>query len=184
MSIDIIDKILKSKSSKDIVCFCFRGQSNKVNLDNVIESLESYLENFNKSYRRRLFLISIEFLQNVYAYSLKEQIDNVDVSEFFFRILSNDEEFIIETGNYINLNQKNTLVRKLDSTNSFTEEQLIEKYRQILNTPERSTKGGAGLGFIDIRRKSNSKINYQIFRVKKNLFFIIFKVYLKKFLYE
>ena len=48
----------------------------------------------------------------------------------------------------------------MDKINSLNKEELGEFYKTSLRNNTISDKGGAGLGLIEISRKSGSKINY------------------------
>jgi hypothetical protein len=70
-------------------------------------------------------------------------------------------EYTIITGNYMFSRHVENLKSKMDKINGMTKEELKEYYKEILNNDEFSSKGGGGLGMIDIARKSGQKLNYQ-----------------------
>jgi hypothetical protein len=53
------------------------------------------------------------------------------------------------------------LQSRIEDINSLSPEGLKERYKQVLNNGNISNKGGAGLGIIDIARKSGSKLEYK-----------------------
>jgi hypothetical protein len=66
----------------------------------------------------------------------------------------------ILTGNHIRTAHVEDLRNKIDKINAMTHDELRVYYRQQLSATELSDKGGAGLGMIDIARKSGHKIDY------------------------
>jgi hypothetical protein len=53
------------------------------------------------------------------------------------------------------------LAQPIDEVNGLDAEQLRERYRELLENNELSEKGTAGLGFIDISRKTGQKMFYK-----------------------
>ena len=49
---------------------------------------------------------------------------------------------------------------QLNKVNSLNRDELKELYRQVMDTEQFSSKGGAGFGLIDIARKSGEKIDF------------------------
>ena len=53
------------------------------------------------------------------------------------------------------------LKKKIDEINAMTKEELKSYYLESLKNTELSEKGGAGLGMIDMARKSGQKLDYR-----------------------
>ena len=64
-----------------------------------------------------------------------------------------------------------SLQSKIDKVNSLSKEELAVYYREVLSSNELSEKGGAGLGIIDLARKSGNKIAYEFNAVDGNFTF-------------
>ena len=60
--------------------------------------------------------------------------------------------------------------------NGLTREELKAYYKKILNNGEISDKGGGGLGFIDIAKKSGEKLEYSIREIDGNYSFFTLTV--------
>ncbi|WP_425482535.1 DUF6272 family protein, partial [Fulvivirga aurantia] len=61
------------------------------------------------------------------------------------------------TGNYL-LNKEIPGIRtRIEMVNAMSEEEVKELYRGILNFGGVSQGGGAGLGFVDLARRSGNK---------------------------
>jgi len=64
------------------------------------------------------------------------------------------------TGNYMETKNVEELKGKLELVNSMDKLELKAYYKEILSNGTRSSKGTAGLGMIDIARKSGQKLDY------------------------
>ena len=113
-----------------------------------------------KKLRKRVFNILVECLQNIVNHSA-----TADTIEEFASILllgRHDEEFFIVTGNRIDNSKISALEAKIEEINSWNHKEMREIYSEKLGESEYSEKGGAGLGLLDIYKKSGNKLQYQI----------------------
>lgn len=64
------------------------------------------------------------------------------------------------------------LKAKLDQINKLNPEEIRDKYKELMTQMEFSDKGGAGLGLLDIARKSANKFEYDFRKLgdKKSYF--------------
>ena len=77
---------------------------------------------------------------------------------------------MVTTGNLIDNSHVNPLINTLDKVNSLNPQELKEHYKQALLNSRISDKGGAGLGFIDLVKKTGNKIQYSVKKVNKRIF--------------
>lgn len=122
--------------------------------------------------RKRLFSILVEILQNIqnhFDYIAAEDIKDDDA--IIFVLAKIDDGYNIMTGNYIPNSDVNTLKRRIDDVNAMTSEELKNKYRETLDHGQISSKGGAGLGIIDIARKSSNKLDYTFTQINEKYSF-------------
>lgn len=77
-------------------------------------------------------------------------------------ILSQTREYyLFEASNRITEEEKPLLAERLNKVNELDKEQLRALYGQVLSSNTKSPKGGAGLGLIDMSRKTNGeKLGY------------------------
>ena len=68
------------------------------------------------------------------------------------------------------------LTGKINKVNDLNREELKAYYKQVLNNGEISDKGGGGLGFIDIAKKSGEKLVYNIREIDENYSFFTLTV--------
>jgi hypothetical protein len=113
--------------------------------------------------KKKVFNVLVECLQNLFHH-IDEDIDDKS-TEFnernsLFMIAKANTCYTITTGNYMKTSEVALLQDKLDLINSLSKEELKDFYKQVLNEGTMSVKGTAGLGMIDIARKSGQKLEY------------------------
>ena len=87
-------------------------------------------------------------------------------------IAKTSEAYIITTGNYMISSDVPSLKDKLDLVNSMDKAELKAYYKLVLSEGTMSSKGTAGLGMIDIARKSGEKLDYNFLSINdKTSFF-------------
>ena len=64
------------------------------------------------------------------------------------------------TGNVLPSAHIDDLKNKLDEINHLQPDEIRKVYRQMLSTAEFSNKGGAGLGLIEMAKKTGNKLDY------------------------
>src|SRR5207302_1113743 len=120
--------------------------------------------------------ILVECLQNVYHHkeALKEADENLEEeksSAIFMIAKGKENSYRIITGNFILNENADELRSKLEKISSMNNEDLRAYYLETLSTTELSDKGGAGLGMIDIARKSGHKLDYKFDKVSEQYSF-------------
>ena len=132
---------------------------------------------------RKLFHIMVECLQNINRHAEgfypKDCVENypgrgallVSQSDVLYRVI---------TANLVRTSHAAVLKTFLDEINSLSRHELIEYYKKQLMNGDLSSKGGAGLGFIDIRRKSSRKMDYHFVEFNETYSFFLFNVTLSR----
>jgi len=120
--------------------------------------------------KKRVFHIMVESIQNITRH--QDYSDELLASTAFFVIQKNGNVFYITTGNIINNEDIAPLKEKLDRLNNLSPDELTQFYLEILNDGNISSKGGAGLGLIEIVRKSGNKLTYDFQQLTEEKAFI------------
>lgn len=109
--------------------------------------------------RRKLFNIMVESLQNIYHHA-KPQATTPKPSLFVGR---GKAHFYVATGNCMARTEATALMRRLDEVNAMSYEDLTRRYRAQLASKPTSPPDpscGAGVGLLDMARRSGHKIEY------------------------
>lgn len=118
------------------------------------------LEGTDFSIKKRVFNVMIECLQNICKHK-----DEVNGSSALFMIGRSNKDFIVYSGNVIATDKVEGLKNKLEAINSMEITDLKEFYKSLIASGEFSSNGGAGLGLIDIAKKSGSKLDYHFDKI-------------------
>ena len=108
---------------------------------------------------KRVFSILIEGLQNIRAHGEKDE----NGRQIAFVLIAKEKDtYKLNLGNIINSVDVHTIVSHIDNLNSLSPSNLKMLYTKVLTEDMFSEKGGAGLGFITMKMKSNNQLNYTI----------------------
>ncbi|MEM9856251.1 MAG: SiaB family protein kinase [Bacteroidota bacterium] len=108
------------------------------------------------SVKRKVFNVMVECLQNIVKHAGEVQKKNAAI----FIIGKHENEYVIVSGNPIESEEAEKLKSKLEHINSLDKDGLKGLYKEIIKNTEISDKGGAGLGFVDMARKSGNPLVY------------------------
>lgn len=171
-----ISMIFKGVVTFDLIDSIIRGISNR--LDQIEENINT---------RKKVFGVMIECLQN-----LGNHVDNInsmekakvtgefDLSSVLFMIDTIEGGYRILTANYISNHKVEALKRWIEEINSLPPAALRKKYNEVLQDNTFSSKGGGGLGFLDIAIKAEGKIDYKFQPINENFSFFSFQTTIKK----
>ena len=95
-------------------------------------------------------------------------------------VWSEDDYYMVTTGNYIANDSIPKLEAWLKRINSLSKPELRELYKEVLDNSHFSEKGGGGLGFIDIARKSGQQLAYSFKSTASGFSFFSFKIQIPK----
>ncbi|MBK8845862.1 MAG: hypothetical protein IPO27_04515 [Bacteroidetes bacterium] len=172
---------------KEDVILSFKGQITQDLLTSVYQIMESRLDSKQEETRRKkkFYHILIECLQNVYHHMEKLQGEQSpemqsDFGNAIFMVGQNEDlAYSICTGNYILNTNVAGLEERLREISLMTPDALRAHYLEKLNSTDLSDKGGAGLGMIDIARKSGHPLTYSFHPVNATFSFFCLEVLIK-----
>ncbi len=129
------------------------------------------------SLKNKIYFVMVEGLQNVTKHGDKidEDTGKTPESGGMFAIQKNLGHYYITTGNVVKKNEENTLKPKLEQINILERDDLTLLRKEILKKGELSDKGGAGLGFIEMARKSGKKLMFDFEPVDEQASFFYFR---------
>ncbi|TAF64798.1 MAG: hypothetical protein EAZ55_10360 [Cytophagales bacterium] len=151
----------KKMQDEDIILY-FKGEITDSLLTSILQLIDDKLEKKieDSKVKKKVFSILLECLQNIYNY-YQHQEEDQHWNTAILMIKKTEGAYFVITGNYMRNERVEKLRSKLIKVNNMTPEELKEYYKEILNANKaESDTGGAGLGLIDIARKSGEKIDY------------------------
>lgn len=154
---DLIRRI-RDKMMKDRLMFVYRGVVTSENSVPLLMLLEKEMENSEFSFvgRKRLFMFVLESLQNVSRHS--NNLQHAGMSLVVYSKSGNG--YTVTTGNVLPVGSIEDLKTRLNAINNMENRDIRNVYRQMLSSAEFSTKGGAGLGLIEMAKKTGNRLDY------------------------
>ncbi len=124
--------------------------------------------------QKKVFHVMVECLQNI-----SKHADDYGANDYLFSgrgifmVSKGKDEYSVTTGNAIEHTRMPELKRMLEQVNSLDKDELTELYKKQIKEGRLSDKGGAGLGFIDIKRKTGRNLEYHFLPINDNSSFFL-----------
>ena len=147
----------------------FNQRITKFFADHIDEELSKTCK--DKTIRKRVFHTIVEVLQNMQRHS-----DEIGEGTGLFMIGQKGSIYYLITSNKIQKKNVPNLKEMLETINKATAEELKQMYKKQLVEGRISDSGGAGLGFIDIARKTGSLYDYLFFPINFELDYFVLKI--------
>jgi hypothetical protein len=160
------------KLENDLFNLIYMGETDDRMTATLMRINETGIEE-GKAFTKTISFLLTECFQNVIRHADKPEILNRTNNKPKMIALRNMENvFYIASSNLIDNSKKEKLVSTLRALNTLSKEELRAIYLDALDHNEISEKGGAGLGFIEMARKSDFPIEFDFDFV--NYFFSVF----------
>lgn len=169
------------KMEDEHIILSFKGTFTEDLLTSILHIVESKMSDLGveSKKKKRVFNVLVECFQNLYHHieevHLENQADEYRSSALII-VKYEAGKFTIITGNFVRNGHIDELKSKLEMVNQLNEDALRKLYRAKLENEGRTEKGTAGLGLIDIARKSKNKLDYEIINVTESFGFFCLSV--------
>lgn len=166
---------------KQKVIFRYEGEVYQGLVVSFLKLLERKVTQKNeaKLIRKKLFNIMVEMLQNISRHAENEQdLNFLEANNPIFTLGKIDDLYILMTQNPVSNEHIRQIYQNLTTVNEKSLEELRDIYRKIIKQGLISSKGGAGIGYIDLRRKSQEKFlfDFQSLDSKYSLYRFVIRV--------
>lgn len=148
----------------------------------IIESLEGRINELeaDKKVRRVFYSVVTECIQNLY-YHMDEVRDEGHISAYDSRsglilVMARQNFFKIVTGNYIPNHSIKKLQAVFEKINQMDADELRDYYKEVLSDGRYSDKGTAGLGFLEIAKKTGNPLLYSFQEISDAYSYFTFEV--------
>ena len=164
------------------VILSFKGIITTKLLNSFLNNMELKMNSMDEPPRikKKVFSILVECLQNLYHHVEENpfSIEGEHIESKSVLVLIGKEEgrFLIRTGNYIVNSKIGKMKLGLDVINSKDRDELKLYYQDRLSNSKVSSKGTAGLGMIEIARKSGNKLDYEFLKINEEISFFSLNV--------
>lgn len=148
----------------------------------LIESLEGRVNAIEpeRKIQRVFYNVVTECIQNLYYHM--DEVRNEDVINTYdsrsglILVMARKRFFRVLTGNFIPNYSIPALQKSLDRINDMDYDELRDYYKEILSDGKYSEKGTAGLGFVDIAKKTKSRLQYSFQPITDEYSYFTFQV--------
>ncbi len=149
----------------------YKGEFNS-DLVNSILSLtykDAHIKHSKDIVKNRLFSVIVESLQNIYKHGqmLNEEDDGV---KGIFLVRKTDQSYCIYTGNFLPARSVKGLKSKIEQVRNADRNGLVQLQKNVLKNSTLTPEGNAGIGLIEIGKKS-SHIDYNFDQIQEDMFF-------------
>lgn len=143
--------------------FCYRGPFMDQLTSTILEIYEGALsDSLQPVVNRKMSFLLVECFQNILRHGELDGHPEVNDDEGLFSFKRFNHQFVINSINFLKEEESHDLRTMVDTINSLDTNELKELHLRQLAKNQISTKGGAGLGLIELARKSGRNLLYQI----------------------
>lgn len=156
------------------ILLIYDGEFTQEITKSVLAMTERNLDSFNEesSIKKKVFKVMVECLQNIVKHADESHMKPI-FNNAIFAISQTPEFYEIITGNCMFSTNINAVSSKIEQVNNLDAEGLKMLYKEVIRNGELSDKGGAGLGFIDMARKSGEKLHYSFHTIDEEYSFFV-----------
>jgi hypothetical protein len=130
---------------------------------------------------KKIFAVFIELAQNIVRYSVEQEMGPYGNSGVGIIILREKKDFFyLSSGNLVNTESVKKVKERCDVVNAMNKEELKAFYQDKIRKPPEEGSKGAGIGLIDIARKSDDSLKCEIAPVDEGNSFLTLTVTFKK----
>lgn len=173
--INYIYERYKNLNIKDIT-LVFEGQITHQVMKALTSLVEEQLDELeNDKVLRRVYHVMVESLRNINRHAeAYEYRGHPYPGMGLVLVAKNRERFQVTTGNIIENSHVEDLSMFLGKLNNLDSDALDDLYKKQMREGILSPEGGAGLGFIDIKRKTGNPLDYSFVKIDDETSFFIF----------
>ena len=128
----------------------------------------------SSSTQRKVFHVMVECLQNISKHAEEVETSKIHKEKRGVFLIHKDEnQYGVTTGNVVAKENVKDLKEQLNLINSLDKEGLKKLHKEQIRGGSLSDKQGAGLGFIDIAKKTGNPLEFHFLDIDDKLSFFI-----------
>jgi hypothetical protein len=171
---------LKTALDQQGIFFCFGGPMSQELMVGIGDTLRNKmkLDEANSSTIVKVFSMFVEQSQNIIHYSVEKTPVDEDKAELSSGIIGvgyNSGHYYVLCGNRVNNESVASLYEQLTKLQSMSKDELKRYYKEKRRKGSRPESKGAGLGFIELARKSVKPIEFNVKKIDDQFSFFSLK---------
>ena len=142
----------------------YNGVINQELVKDIAEEIEGVLDSTSNNVKtnKRVFNVIVELLQNICKHAEDSSIKEKNVGLGVFILASDDVKYYVKTGNFAKTEEIDKVIKRINEFNNLSSDEIKTRYKELIKASRISDKGGAGLGMIDIIKKTKNKIDCKL----------------------
>ena len=172
------------KKDNDDILFDLKGDITQETIVNFVETVKEKLEfeQIQKKVINAILVITIEQLQNILHYSKNSnyKLKNVSSVNNIYCIIgydNNKKKYFVKSSNQISSDNKVKIKDKIDTINKLDKIEQKKLLRNLLRSGEATHKKGAGIGLIEMAKRSKEPLIYDFIKFEDE-YYLELKVYI------
>ncbi len=165
---------------KDKFCFAYQGYFANNIVMNAVDLIENNIVKHSslRKIRHKLSYLMIESFQNITRYADEPQNRDENYLDELFLVRNIKHHFYIISANIIHNSRITYVEDKLNEVNTLNHKDLNKLYQEVLTNNQFTEAGGAGLGFIEMVRKTKEKLEYEFVKINNeySYFYLLIKI--------
>jgi hypothetical protein len=151
----------------------FEGIVTQEKTKSMLTAVELYLDQTaeNAGVRRKLIHVMVESLQNIARHSEKTFEGTSVLYTSIFLLNRKPHGYTIFSGNPVTSVKVDVMTEALQKINSLDQQGQRKKYLDSIQSPCFMRNGGAGIGLVDMARRSGEKLKFNFQVLSKNYSF-------------
>lgn len=153
---------MRETYNRQRIMLCFNGPISRSLIEEIGNALRNYLaaEQAQPSAAMDVFAVYIEMTQNIRHYATHMQYGDQDASATVAIARNEEGRYVVSAGNLVEHADGQRLVEWIEGLAGLDKVQLKAAYKEQLRKPrEAESVSGAGLGLLDIARKSSEPLH-------------------------
>ena len=171
---------LYSNLHNDNLSFVYQGNFDDKITDRIIDISESTIASKQEQHKisNKVSFLLAECFQNIIRHGdFHDGLSTIPAGIFVTRYIN--KSYYISSANLIANKYVEELRSKLELLNQMSPEDLKRLYIEVLTNNQLTNKGGAGLGLIEMARKSGQKLAFEFEEVDENYSYFYLQIKLK-----
>nr|WP_320115866.1 SiaB family protein kinase [uncultured Desulfuromonas sp.] len=155
---------LRDEFDKSGILICFNGPFHHSIMQEIGTAMRNHLaeENIAQEALMDVFAVYIEMAQNVSNYITFRQIARPEAASSIITISRSGEGYQVSSGNIVLNEDVETLCRRVDEVNAMTRSEIRSAYKKQMRRDVPPDALGAGLGLLEIAKRSSEKMTYAV----------------------
>jgi hypothetical protein len=153
---------LREHFNRSKILLCFNGPVSRSLIEEIGNALKNYLQadHAQPSAAMDVFAVYVEMTQNIRHYAVGHGYDEIESSATVVVAREDEHHYVVQAGNLVERADGEVLLAKVNELAKMDKVELKALYKTQLRQPRvAEAVSGAGLGLIDVARKSSQPLS-------------------------